>query len=76
MPKHLLVTMDPGQLNHWLSETRKVSSEPYHPTTIHNILSSDIMRSPINFFKKGFHIPNFPKHNGLCLQRTTLTARR
>ena len=42
-PEDLLQTMDPQQLNHWLSvfvvETRKVNGEPYPPATLHNILS-------------------------------------
>ena len=62
-PEDLLVKMDPEQLNHWLSifivETRKVTGEPYPPTTIHRILSGilrymrslDAKKCP-NFFAK------------------------
>ncbi|XP_064384924.1 zinc finger MYM-type protein 2-like isoform X2 [Halichondria panicea] len=62
-PEDLLVKMDPEQLNHWLSifivETRKVTGEPYPPTTIHSILSGilrymrslDAKKCP-NFFAK------------------------
>ena len=62
-PEDLLLNMDPKQLNHWLSafivETRKVTGEPYPPTTLHSILSGilrymrslDPQKCP-NFFAK------------------------
>ena len=62
-PEDLLLNMVPKQLNHWLSafivETRKVTGEPYPPTTLHSILSGiqrymrslDPLKCP-NFFAK------------------------